>query len=136
MAVVGGSIGIIILLAGLLIDFGGAPAARPESPDEPDAGSAVARPEPGSAAQPTALRRRPRPIPKFEVVAPKAPPPSAAPAPSEPPEIRELKEKASQDNFVYREVGSQQVYIVKNGTRWPVKGNEDLQALGIDPATV
>jgi hypothetical protein len=134
MAVVGGAIACIILLFGIVLDFGGGRAEEPALPDEPDAG-VVARPS--VAGQPSALRRRSRPVPKFEVVAPKAPPPvAAAPVPTETQEQRELTERASKDDFIYREAGSQTIYVVKNGTRWPVRNAEELQALGLDPNSV
>ena len=135
MAVAGGAIVCTVLLAGIILDFGGDRAREPAVREESEPDAAAPRHVAGGAPPP-GMKRRPRAVPRFEVVAPKAPPPSAAPPPSESPELRELKERASQDNFVYREAGSQEIYVVKNGTRWPVKSPDELQALGIDPAAI
>lgn len=129
MAAAGGAIGCIILLGGILFDFGGSEA--------PERAEVDAGPPPRAATgQVAATKRRTRQIPRFEV--------APAPAPALPPttpaaenqELRELKEKASKDGFLYREAGSQEIFVVQHGTRFPVSSPEELQALGMDPTTV
>ena len=88
--------------------------------------------------------RRPRAVPRFHTTEP-APTPEARPAPPPafveappPPEFtpppktpqQELKERASKDGFLYREEGSDTVYVVQGGTRYAVPSAQEFEALG------
>jgi hypothetical protein len=130
VAVAVGAVGCMVLLAGIVFDFDG-----PGAPERP--ATVDAAPAPRTAAgQPAAARRRTRQVPRFERAP--APPPSLPPTTAAPEnqEIRELKERASKDGFLFREAGSQDLYVVQHGTRFPVKSAEELRVLGLDPSTI
>jgi hypothetical protein len=89
-----------------------------------------------------ASRLRAHSVPRFETVEPAAPaapaaPPSVPalvppPIPAPPPQTpeAELHARASKDGFLFREAGSQTIYIVQNGTKFPVQSEAELRALG------
>jgi hypothetical protein len=107
----------------------------------------VLRGSPGSVAadssEARALGRRSRSLPRFHTSesAPTAeakpsPPPSFVEAP--PPEFttpaktpqEELKERASKDGYLFREEGSESVYVVQGRTKYLVPNAQEFEALG------
>jgi hypothetical protein len=89
-----------------------------------------------------ASRLRAHSVPRFETVeqpAPSGPAPSPSvpalvpppvPAPPPPTPQAELHARASKDGFIFREAGSQTMYIVQNGTKFAVQNEAELRALG------
>jgi hypothetical protein len=88
-----------------------------------------------------ASRLRARSVPRFETIETPTPPPAPPPAvpaltppplapPPPPTPQAELQARASKDGFVFREAGSQVMYIVQNGTKFAVQSEAELRALG------
>jgi hypothetical protein len=111
--------------------------------DPPPDEAHAAQPDGDATRSKLATRFRARSLPKFQTVelpqapAPPAPPPPAlTPPPIEPPPPpppspqAELRERASKDGYVFRVAGENAVYLVKNGTKFHIKSQEDLYALG------
>jgi hypothetical protein len=106
------------------------------------------RESPGSVAahggdSRAAVGRRGRSLPRFHTSesAPSAeakpsPPPSFVQPP--PPEFtapaktahEQLKERASKDGYLFREEGSDTVYVVQGGSKYPVPSSQEFEALG------
>ena len=90
-----------------------------------------------------------RPIPKFEVFPadPEEPPPkltnSEVPtfAPGlteaqEPSEQEKLRKEAAEEGFLFRERGSDAIYIVRHGTRFLIPSQDEFRAMGLDASKV
>ena len=128
-----GLVGIVLAaLVGLAVTVLRSDAAPSGRADNADAGDPRAR---------LASRLRGRSLPRFNTIEqpppppePLAPPALTPPPPPPPPppptEQGELKERASRDGFVFREAGNAAVYLVQAGTKFHIKSQEDLYALG------
>ena len=131
----GGALGCVALLGVVVLRSGASdPSAASDLPDGAVSASGPERPEP-TARLP---RVRGRSVPRFEVrpVIERVPPPAAPPPAGEPPERAALREKASQDGFVFREAGTGRMFMVQNGTRFPIRSQEDLGRLKVNPADI
>jgi hypothetical protein len=104
-------------------------------------GGVAAKNDTETARARLASRLRSRSVPHFETVEqPAPPPPPQAPVPAlTPPPVpppppptpeAELRQRASKDGYVFREAGSQAIYIVQNGTKFHVQSEAELRALG------
>lgn len=137
---------IWILLAGLVVAgasflgykrwFADAPAAGTAQENDPRAQLATrlrgrSVPHFQTTLQPEDLKPPPLPPPVF--VEPPPPTPAAAPAPQT---QSELRQKASKDGYLFQEAGSSLMYVVKGGTKYVVKTQEELRALGYQPGQV
>jgi hypothetical protein len=108
----------------------------------------VLRGSPGSvtadSSESRALGRRSRSLPRFHT-SESAPPAEAKPTPPPafvqtppPPEFiappktpqQELKERASKDGFLFREEGSDTVYVVQGQSKYMVPSAQEFEALG------
>jgi hypothetical protein len=99
--------------------------------------------DPAESVRARLARARSRSIPRFETVepapAPSPPPPpppvpalAPPPLPAMPPPTPEgeLKLRASRDGYLFREAGSDAIYVVQNGTKFQVQNEAELRALG------
>jgi hypothetical protein len=87
-----------------------------------------------------AARLQRRPLPRFEIVespVPALPSPALMAVPAQPPPPApppnpqaELQARGAKDGFVFRETGSQAIYLVRNGAKIRVPTEAALQALG------
>jgi hypothetical protein len=88
-----------------------------------------------------ANRARSHSVPHFEPIeppqsAPQAPPPpvpALTPPPLEvppPTPAGELRARASKDGFLFREAGSQQIYLVQKGTKFLIHDETELRSMG------
>jgi hypothetical protein len=87
-----------------------------------------------------AVGRRARSLPRFHTSAEApearpAPPTFVQPPPPEfttPPktEREQLKERASKDGYLFREDGSETIYVVQGGSKFAVPNREEFEALG------
>jgi hypothetical protein len=110
---------------------------RSDSASSGDAGAAPGQTE--SVRAQLASRLRSRSVPRFETIEPPPPPPPPpvpalappplAPPPAPPPET-ELHARASRDGFLFREAGSDSIFVVQNGTKFQVQGDAELRAMG------
>ena len=102
--------------------FRGSPGPAAAQSDDPEGAK-------GSGA------RRARSLPRFSLPTAsgdQSPQPAHQPPPPSfiKPEVAELKERASKDGYLYREVGSTEVFVVQGGTRYFIRSPQEFEALG------
>jgi hypothetical protein len=125
----------LLALTGILVKFGWRsgpteaaaeaefrPVERAQGPD-----AAVARPAARPAPWAAAMGRR-RPLPKFDPSVLAAPTPVKA----TPQDLERVRAAAKEDGTLFREAGSDKIYVVQRGTKFLVPNAEEMAALGYD----
>ena len=128
----------LLVLAGIMVRVGSrnrptqAAAEEESSPVDrpPPIDAAVARP--ASRPSPWAGIARRRPLPKFDpsVLTP-LPPPRATPQ-----DLDRVRTVARQDGALFREIGSDKVYVALRGTKFLIPNADELAALGYQSQSV
>jgi hypothetical protein len=128
----------LLVLGGIMVRFGcrGGPtqaAAEDESsPIErpPPIDAAVTRP--ATRPAPWAAMGRRRPLPRFDpsVLTPLPPPRATAQ------DLERVRTVARQDGALFREIGSDKVYVVMRGAKFLIPNGDEMAALGYETQNV